>query len=84
MTTRTRLEIDPERRERLATQLRNNELLPYLIAERMDEVREEWGDTDSDDRDGREALYREFKALRDLRDYINASIATGTGDGASE
>lgn len=78
----TRRDIDPERRKQLASSLRKNELLPELLAERREEIRDEWEATEPDDVTRREALHVELRAVLNLRDYIDGQLsAAELGDG---
>ena len=78
----TRLEeINPEAIRPLAKSLKGNALFVALVSERADELREAWETTDEADRDGREAIYVELRALRNVRDYFDARLADLAGDG---
>lgn len=67
--------MDRDQRARLAKGLASNELLRVLFDERLDELRELWGETEPKAAEARERLHAEFHATRELRDSIYAKLA---------
>lgn len=67
---------------RLAKGLKNNSLLPEILAERRKEISETWeGEQDADKR---ELLWQQLKATHDLGDYLYARIDELSSGDASE
>lgn len=64
--------MTPERRIAHAKALAKNALLPVLVVERRDELRDEW--EAAQDAEKREQLWQELNALNQLWDFLNARI----------
>lgn len=74
--------MTPERRAQLARGLRKNQLLPELIDERREELRETWEGTEPAEAETRETVYQELRTLNELRDFIYARLDEYSGDGS--
>lgn len=73
--------MTPEQRERLAGGLLKNALLPKLLDEFSDDLREQWEQTQPGEAEARELVYLKLKTLDDLRDSIYARLTEYAGDG---
>jgi hypothetical protein len=74
--------VTREERARLAKALEKNRLLPILIQEKADDIREQWEATKPEDVDKRERLYLELRTLTELKEYIYAEVAKPAGGDA--
>lgn len=73
--------MDNERRAQLARGLAKNSLLPLLIEEFAEEIRDKWETTQLDQTEIREHCYLELRTLDNLSDSMYAKIREYAGDG---
>jgi hypothetical protein len=71
-----------EERARLAKALEKNRLLPILLEERAEDIREQWEATKPEDAETRERLYLELRTLTELKEYIYAEVSKPAGGDA--
>lgn len=64
--------LNQEERARYARQLERNKLLPILLDERLDEIKQAW--VVEEDQDKRERLWAEARALEGFRDNLYAEF----------
>ncbi len=74
--------MTPERREQLAKGLAKNQLLPKLLEDFANDLREQWEATKPGEAEARELVYLQLKTLDDLRDSIYARLNEYAGDGS--
>ena len=73
--------MNKDRRATLAKGLAKNSLLPLLLDEFAQDLREQWEATKPDEAETRERIYVELRTLENLRDSIYARISEFAGDG---
>lgn len=64
--------MDAEQKARLARNLKNNPLLPELMAERQKEITEEWAGEKEPDK--RELIWFQLQASIDFGDFLYARL----------
>ncbi len=73
--------MNADRRAQLAQGLAKNTLLPVLLDEFAQDLREQWEATQPDEAETRERIFVELRTLDNLRDSIYARISEFAGDG---